>query len=134
MRNQDMWTPKFPEAALDYEGAVGDAITDPEHQTGGGSVPWTKAPGDSHLWGFRFHDARAIRFLRRFRGNVSLLTVRFKPPANNPGKGISEYEYEFADHEAGAAVFRAMVGHPDPGEVVHAELIKKGVPYRKLAG
>jgi len=134
MRNQDMWTPKYPDFALDYEGAVGDAIQDPATETGGGSVPWTEAPADSHLWGFRFHDARTNSFLRRFRGGVSLLTVRFKPPENNPGKGISEYEYEFANHEQGQAVFLAMANHPDPGELVHSELRKKGVPYRKLAG
>lgn len=134
MRNQDMWTPKFPEAALNYEGAVGDAIQDPTTQTGGGSVPWTEAPADSHLWGFRFHDARDSSFLRKFRGNVSILSVRFKPPANNPGKGISEYEYEFTDPATGAAVFAAMAGHPDPGELVHSELIRKGVPYRKTQG
>lgn len=130
MRNQDTWDPKFPDFALDREGAVGAPIQDPAADTGGGSVSWTMAPPDSHLHSFRFHDARTNSFLRKFRGNVSLLTVRFKPPASNPGKGVSEYEYEFADHEVGAAVFRAMANHPDPGELVHSELIRKGVPYR----
>lgn len=134
MRNQDTWDPKFPDFALDREGAVGAPIQDPDRETGGGSVPWTLAPADSHLWGFRFHDARQISFLRKFRGNVSLLTVRFKPPKTDPGKGFSECEYEFADHETGAAVFRAMANHSDPGELVHSELIRKGVPYRKVHG
>ena len=129
MTNQDTWTPKFPDFALDKEGAVGAPIQDPNSQSGGGSVEWVSAPPDSHLHSFRFHDARQIAFLRKFRGNVSILTVRFNPPKTNPGKGISEYEYEFADHAQGERVFREMCGMAHPGEMIQ-ELIRLRIPYR----
>ncbi len=122
-------TPAYPDFALDREGAVGAPIHDPDQQTGGGSVEWWSAPPDSHLHSFRFHDARKVAFLRRFRGNVSILTVRFKPAKNNPGGGLSEYEYEFADHAQGEQIYRQMQMMAHPGEMIQ-ELIRMRVPYR----
>ena len=128
-RNQDTWAPKFPDFALDREGTVGAPIHDPDVQSGGGSVEWVTPPPDSHLHSFRFHDARRIAFLRKFRGNVSILTVRFKPPKGQPHKGISEYEYEFADHAQGERVFQQMQTMAHPGEMIQ-ELIRLKIPYR----
>jgi hypothetical protein len=95
-------------------------------------LPWDRAPSDSHLWGFRFYDARKYSFLRRFgpsdlRGK-SQLQVRFKDPKT--GQPKSEYVYYFDNHDQGRAYFERMKAHSSPGEVVQ-ELIAAAIPYRK---
>src|SRR4051812_19300903 len=80
-------------------------------------LPWDRAPGDSHLWGFRFYDARQFSFLRRFgpddtRG-TSQLQVRFKHPKT--GQPTSEYWYFFSDHDRGAEFYAAMKAAAHPG-------------------
>ena len=121
-------------AAPSWEPSLGFGIgretpTDAEPSDTG--LPWDRAPADSHLWGFRFYDARKFSFLRRFGPDVtrgmSQLQVRFKDARGNPR---SEYVYFFSDHDAGAGFFARMAAAASPGEVVR-DLIAAGIPYQK---
>lgn len=126
------WEAKFPE----FADAPNDAPLDTSFDVGGrpGQIPWTEAPGTSHLIGFRFIDARGQttegRIRRKFQDGRSELQVRFKATATQPA---TQYSYYFSDHSQGEGIFQAMKAAEHPGEVVHAELIKKRVPYAKTA-
>lgn len=126
------WEAKFP----DFADAPNDSPLDTSFDIGDrpGQIPWTDAPGGSHLIGFRFIDARGQttegRLRRKFQDGRSELQVRFK--ATN-GRGASQYSYYFSDHSQGEGVFEMMKSAEHPGEIVHSELIKKGVPYSKTA-
>jgi hypothetical protein len=119
------WTP-----ALEF-GIPKESPLDTEPDERG--LPWVMAPADSHLWGFRFYDARKFSFLRKFGADVtrgkSQLEVRFK---DAKGRLASEYTYYFDDHDRGLEFFEAMRSAAHPGEVVQ-ELIRQRVPYRKQA-
>lgn len=119
------WEPKFPDFALGREGPLGDSPDDT------GAEPWTPAPASSHLSRFRLWDARKYKFLRALLGGVSQLNVVFKANGRSPE---TQYTYEFRDHDQARRVYDAMAAAEHPGEVVHAMLIKEGVPYTKDAG
>jgi hypothetical protein len=101
-------------------------VADPT-DTGGSPVGWERAPDSSHLWGFRFWDAREHRFLKTLFGGESHLEVRFKPSGKKAT--YSDYRYVFADPDHGRRVFEAMKAADHPGQVVHSELIGGNVPY-----
>lgn len=131
---QPKWEPKFPtfadeERAVHRAGPVED-VTAPDGSDG--SVPWVEAPATSHLWGFRYFDAREHRFLRRFFGGKSHLDLRFRP--SGKGTAHSDYRYEFADPEEGERVFAALKASARPwSEVGRPELIGGKVPYHPIA-
>lgn len=99
----------------------------------GSNVAWESAPATSHLWGWKYVDIRTSSFLRKFPGRlgaVSILTVRFR---GKGGRGIAaEYQYGFADPDAGQAIVEALRASPHPhGQVLHPRVIKAGVPYTR---
>lgn len=116
------WKPKYPEFAAEREGPLADEPDD------SGAEPWTEAPEDSHLARFRYWDARKYRHLRTLLGGVSQLNVVFKATNTKPE---TSYTYEFRDAAEGERVFALMREAESPGEIVHAELIRKGVPYTR---
>lgn len=119
----EQWSPAFPDFAKPSEGPLNERPDDT------GAEPWTAAPADSHLEGFRYFDTRKYSFLRKF-GTGSELHIRFKPKGN---RGTTEYVYFFADPQKGANVFAEFVDHTNPGELVHSILIANRIPYRRLA-
>ena len=117
------WTPSRP-GGLPRDTPLDD-------RAGETGLPWDQAPADSHLWGFRFYDARKFNFVRRWgpeetRGQ-SQLHVRFKSESGRP---MSEYWYYFTDHDAGADYYARMKAAESPGEIIQ-ELIAARVTYRK---
>lgn len=125
------WEPLFP-AFADTDRAQGrsSGVAEPEGHRDGGAE-WVRAPDSSHLWGFRFFDARQLKFLRTLFGGESHLEVRFKPSGKKAT--FSDYRYVFRDAAEGERVFEAMKAADHPGEVVHAELKLKGVTYYPVA-
>jgi hypothetical protein len=135
---------RYWEPAYDF-GEKKDHPIDPA-PTGDDAERWVEAPASSHCWGFRFIDARGAsgesRFQRKFgslresgRGygkGESLVFVRFR---TKDGSGIeAEYQYRFADHEAGKTVFDNLCSSPHPyADVVLPKLIKAGVPYSRVS-
>ena len=91
----------------------------------GGNVAWFESPGTSHVWGWKFLDARLSPEI----GSASLLIVRFRTKSGGPGGGG---EYSFADPDAGQAISDAMIASPHPyGQILYPKVIKGGVPYRR---
>lgn len=100
--------------------------------TGGGDEPWTMAPGESHIWGFRYFDIRKYPALGKFPGKlgpVSLLYVRFRGK-----KGVdiaAECQYGFANPDAGKAIFDAMAAAAHPyADVFLPRVRKAGIPFQ----
>lgn len=95
------------------------------------NLPWFAAPAASHIWGWKFFDARIYANTADLTslGPVSLLLVRFRNKDGSPGNAGF---YGFADAAAGQAISDALEasGHPY-GEILYPRVIKGGAPYRK---
>jgi hypothetical protein len=133
------WEPKYPEFAIQDGNPIDRGIADADTVAEDGGELWYMAPDfgpddlrTSHLWGFRFFAASKHKFLRTLNNGESHLFVRFRPSGRQTS--YSEYQYTFAkgQESVGQAVFESMKGHPDPGELVHSELIDKAVPYKPV--
>lgn len=98
----------------------------PHENEGEVKSEWITAPGDSHVDGFQLLDRSASGF-----GASSEIIVRFKGGKKNASPP-SSYRYKFSKHNAARAVFDALSSSDHPGEVVHAELIKKNVPFIRI--
>jgi hypothetical protein len=130
------WIPKFPDIAVTDRGAPGAAL--PEDQLAPVTTArfeWVDAPASSHLHSFSLEDYRQVRrqgaIAQIAARGESRIRVRFKPPKNNPGAGIAEYEYLFTDHDEAVRYFGKMLGHAEPGKVVW-EMQRAGVMYRAV--
>ena len=96
-----------------------------------GAVPWADAPPASHLYRFRYWDARDWPLIRKYGdfAGKSQLHVTFKEKDGSEGP---EYWYFFADPDAGRAVFDKLAASPHPySEVLLPLVIRAGVPYRR---
>lgn len=121
------WQPQFP-AFADVprsEGRSGPVADPASHEDGG--AEWVQAPASSHLWGYRFFDARKLKFLKLLFGGESHLEIRFKPSGRQTA--YTTYRYVFKDAAEGERVFERLKAAPQPGKVVHADLIGGGVTY-----
>lgn len=99
-----------------------------DDQTNQGEVrsEWVQAPADSHVGWFQLVDRSASEF-----GASSELLVSFKS-AKSSHSPPSMYKYKFSKHHAARATFEALKASDHPGEVVHAELKKKNIPYTRV--
>ncbi len=88
---------------------------------------WVEAPADSHVDGFQLIDRSASAF-----GASSDVIVRFKGGKNSHSPPAT-YRYRFSKHYAAQSVFEALKGADHPGEVVHAELKRKNIPYIRIS-
>lgn len=128
------WDPKFPEFSRNpNQGSDREGELTPL-QTGesDGTLPWTPAPSDSHLEGFRLYDAEdetVGRFIRRFLGGESSIQIRFRPSGK---RGTTEYHYFFSDAKQARQVFEQLVNSANPGEIVHSVLIAQGIRYKRV--
>lgn len=97
-------------------------------EAGADLLAWTPAPATSHIWGFRYYDARDPRF--GLAEGRSQLQVRFR----EKGGGVSAtYAYFFSSPEAGALIYDKLAGSAHPyGEVLHPLVIRPGAPYTRL--
>ncbi len=87
---------------------------------------WVPAPADSHVGWFQLVDRSASAF-----GASSEILVTFKSPKASHSPPAM-YRYKFSKHNAARSVFEQLKGSDHPGQVIHAELIKKNVPYTRL--
>lgn len=95
------------------------------------NLPWFAAPEGSHIWGWKFFDARIYANTAALSslGPVSLLLVRFRTKQGGPGAAGF---YGFADAAQGQAISDALEASAHPyGEILYPRVIKAGVPYRK---
>lgn len=88
---------------------------------------WVEAPLDSHVDGFELIDRSSSAF-----GAMSEIIVRFKGGKKNHSPPAT-YRYRFSKHNLAQAVFASLSGSSNPGEVVHAELKAKNVPYIRVS-
>jgi hypothetical protein len=91
----------------------------------GSNVGWTPAPGESHLFAWRYLDSRMYPGL-----TMSRLGVIFR--AKDGGEGQRGY-YLFSNADRGQALADEMTaaGHPY-GEVLYPKIIKpKAAPWVK---
>ncbi len=84
---------------------------------------WVDAPQDSHL--------KSIRLTNRFfaRSGPSVLWVTFRSrliKKTGQMSGEVTYRYESMDHIGLAQIYGKMIVASSPGEILDAELIKKG--------
>lgn len=96
------------------------------------NLPWFAAPAASHIWGWKFFDARIYGNTASLTslGPVSLLLVRFREKSGGPSKDA--YFYGFANHDAGQAISDAMERSEHPyGQVLNPRVKKAGIPYAK---
>jgi hypothetical protein len=95
------------------------------------NLPWFAAPATSHIWGWKFFDARVYANTADLTslGPVSLLLVRFRDKAGAPGDA---YFYGFSDAAAGQAISDAMEDSDHPYSAVFYPRVRKaGIPYAK---
>ncbi len=91
---------------------------------------WERAPATSHIWGWRFTDARKVGVLKFGAPEIagrSQLQVRFR---DKSGKITSQYTYFFANHDEGEAYLQKMRGAAHPGHIIQ-ELIAAQIPYTR---
>lgn len=96
------------------------------------NLPWFAAPAGSHIWGWKFFDARIYANTAALSslGPVSLLLVRFRNKDGGPSKDA--YFYGFADPAAGQAISDALEASDHPyGAVLNPRVKKAGIPYAR---
>ncbi len=84
---------------------------------------WVDAPAESHVAGFQLVDRSKSEF-----GASTEIIITFKGGGKNH-RAPATYRFRSTKHNQMRAVFDALKGSTHPGEVIHAELIKKNVPY-----
>lgn len=92
-------------------------------------IPEVQAPAESHLQSFRMVDRKFAgggesEIFVTFRESVSKRTGKVRP--------ATTYRYHSTDHTGLRQTFEAMTIAAHPGEVLHAELVKTGVPYEQV--
>ena len=117
------WEAKYPEFALAPDRDVPSRID-------ADSTGWIKSPSTSaHVDSFR----KWFPFTplgREMSGGTYRIYVRFRA---SPTQGMSEYEYHWKNAAEARRVWGLLTTDPHPGEVIHREMILKGVPYQRVA-
>lgn len=116
------WKPKYPEFSLVQEHDVPTRIDE-------GSEGWIDSPATSaHVHAFKkwFPFSATGRALS---GGTYHIYVRFRATDTQP---MTEYVYKWASQAEARRVWGLLTTDPHPGEVIHAEMIQKSVPYMRI--
>lgn len=116
------WEPKFPEFSLVPDADVPTRI-DPD------SEGWIDSPATSaHVHAFK----KWFPFTptgRALSGGTYQIFVRFRETDTQP---MTEYVYKWKSQAEAQRVWGLLTTDPHPGEVIHAEMIEKSVPYMRI--